>query len=181
MSLLFLFGLGYIFFKFFRIVIKLKQPIVFPITEEDLKSIRIQPKKTVSLPVLSQQKSGLFITGYALLFILLLLFFDLFEGSRLYAFYIIFIPLYFNFNQTWNLFAIVESGVLCGGRFVPWKKVHSYHFEPIDINNRFYGFSPKVNAGYELWVTTKFSEVSCIVTSEEVKEKLTGILDERIS
>lgn len=180
-SLLFLLGFGYIFYKFLRIVIKLKQPIVFPVTQEDLESIRIIPKKAVNLPILSHQKSGLLLTGITLLFILIILVLDIFKDSRLYSFFIIYIPFLFNFNQAWNLFTLVEEGVLCGGRFVLWKRIQSYHFKPIDVHSRFYGFSPEVNNGYELWITTKFSEVSCIVTSEDVKEKLAGILDERIS
>jgi len=79
----------------------------------------------------------------------------------------------------WNLFAVQEGGVLCGGRFLSWKKIQSYQFEPISPNQRLYGYNPEVNSGWELLIQTRLSAVSCIVTSEEVKEKLTRMLEEQ--
>ncbi|MCM3638950.1 hypothetical protein M3152_14700 [Sporosarcina luteola] len=168
-------------FRIFRLLIRMKQPVIFPVTEEDLQEIRIQPKKSVELPIINQQKTGLLWLGLTLLFLLILVVFDLLSTSKDLSYAVIPLLVLFTFNQVWNLFAIVENGVLCGGRFVSWKNIQSYHFEGIDQNHRFYGYSPEVNSGYELWITTKFSEVSCIVTSEAVKEKLAGILDGHVS
>ncbi|WP_252504373.1 DUF5673 domain-containing protein [Sporosarcina sp. Marseille-Q4943] len=180
-NILFLLLLGYLCFRFIRLIIKLKRPAVFPITEEDLKAIRRQPQKAVNLPVISEQKSGFFVMGVTLLGLLLLAVFKLQDSTIQTPYLIIPLVALINFNQSWNLFAIVEDGVLCGGRFVPWKRIQSYQFEQIDTNHRFYGYSPEVNSGYELKISTRFFEVGCIVTSEERKEKLTKILDARLS
>ena len=180
MSILFLLVLGYFCFRYVRLVIKIKQPAVFPVTEEELKAIRKQPQKPVSLPVLSHQKNSFILSGLTLVLLLMIAIYAL-NSTTGWPTFIIFIPALLNFNQFWNLFAIIEDGVLCGGRFVPWKSIQSYQFEPIDTNHRFYGYAPEVNSGYELKIKTKQSAVSCIVTSEEVKEKLAGILDARIS
>ncbi|MFS0689989.1 hypothetical protein AB1K89_12220 [Sporosarcina sp. 179-K 8C2 HS] len=180
-DILFLLLLGYLCFRFIRLFINLKQLAVFPISEEDLKAIRTQPQKVVNWPVISHQKSGLFVMGLTLLSLLILLVFKFLDSTIQITYYIIPLFALFNFNQAWNLFAIVEDGVLCGGRFLPWKSIRSYQFEQIDTNHRFYGYSPEVNSGYELEMKTQYSTVSCIVTSEAVKEKLTGILDARLS
>ncbi|MGN7387908.1 hypothetical protein [Sporosarcina sp. SAFN-015] len=164
-------------FRFFRLVIKMKQPTVFPVTEEDLQVIRVQPKKTIERPIISQQKSALTWLGFNLSIFLILAVYKLLDTTINLPYDFVFIWALIYFNHIWNLFAVVEDGVLCQGKFVSWKNIHSYHFEEIDQNHRFYGDSPEVNSGYELWIMTKYSEVSCVVTSEVVKEKLAGILD----
>ncbi|MCG7344908.1 hypothetical protein MHZ92_12240 [Sporosarcina sp. ACRSL] len=176
-DLLFLLVFGYLCYRFFRLAIKMKQPAVFPITEEDLKAIRTQPQKAVNKPLLSHQKIGLLMMGLTLLFLLIVVIFILLDSTIQTSYFIIPLLTLLNFNQFWNLFAIVEDGVLCGGRFVQWKSIQSFQFEPIDTNHRFYGYAPEVNSGHELKIKTKFTEVSCIVTSEAVKEKLTGLLE----
>lgn len=164
-------------FRFFRLVIKMKQPTVFPVTEEDLQAIRVQSKKTIERPVISQQKSALTWLGFNLSIFLILAVYSLLDTTINLSYAVPLILTLIYFNYIWNLFAIVEGGVLSGGKFVSWKNIQSYHFEEIDENHRFYGDSPEVNSGYELWIVTKYSEVSCVVTSVAVKEKLTGILD----
>lgn len=166
----------FLFFRLFRLILKMKQPTIFPVTEEDLQAIRVQPKKVVELPMILRQKTGLIWLGIYLLLMLIGVIYNL---LRNYNISFVIIPLYalFTFKHAWNLFAFVQNGVLCEGRFVPWKRIHSYHFEEVDENHHFYGYSPEVNSGYELWIMTKYSEVSCIVTSEAVKEKLTELLD----
>ncbi|MGG0668685.1 hypothetical protein [Sporosarcina koreensis] len=164
-------------FRFFRLVIKMKQPIVFPVTEEDLQAIRVQPKKTIERPIVFEQKSALKWLGFSLAIFLIMAVYNLLDTTIHLPSAYVFIWSLINFNHIWNLFAVVEDGVLCGGKFVSWKNIRSYHFEEIDKHHRFYGDSPEVNSGYELWIMTKYSEVSCVVTSEVVKEKLAGILD----
>lgn len=176
-DILFLLLFGYLCFWFYRLLIKMKKPLVFPVKEEDLKAVRRWPQKALDPPVISRQKSGLFVMGVALISLLLLLVFKLQDSTIQMPYYTIPFLVLLNFNQAWNLFAIVEDGVLCGGRFIPGKKIQSYQIIQIDMNHRFYGYSPEVNSGYELKIKTKLSGVSCIVMSEAVKEKLAGILD----
>lgn len=171
---------GYLLFRFFQLVIKMKQPAIIPFTEEDLKSIRRYPQKTVGLPILSQQKTGLFLMGVMLIGLLVLAVLKAQDHTIQSPYYIIPLLAILNFNQSWNLFAIVKDGVLCGGKFVPWMRIQSYQFVPIDSNHRFYGYVPEVNSGYELQIKTKFTGAYCIVTSETVKEKLAVILDNNI-
>jgi hypothetical protein len=76
------------------------------------------------------------------------------------------------------MFAVVDGGLLSGSRLIVWKKIKSFQFIPIDINHKYYGYSKEVNGGYELKVKGKIFSESCIVTSPEMKEKLTRILSE---
>jgi len=50
---------------------------------------------------------------------------------------------------------------------------------PIDIKHKYYGFSKEANDGYELKIKTNGFPISCVVTSIEMKEKLTSVLRER--
>ncbi|BAQ10870.1 hypothetical protein OXB_2399 [Bacillus sp. OxB-1] len=176
-GILFLLCLGYFYYRFFRLLIKMKQSAVFPKTEEDWRTIRKQPQKAVDLPGISHQKTGFFMNGLTLLFLTIFVIGNLFSSNTNWPAYLVFIPIFFNLSQVWNLFAIVKDGILSGGRFVPWKSIRSYHFVPIDTNHRFYGYSPEVNGGYELKIQTKRSAVSCIVTSETGREKVAEVLD----
>ena len=76
------------------------------------------------------------------------------------------------------MFAVVDDGLLSGSRLIVWKKIKSFQFIPIDINHKYYGYSKEVNEGYELKIEGKIFSESCIVTSPEMKEKLTRILSE---
>ena len=79
-------------------------------------------------------------------------------------------------KDVYSLFAFVEEGVISGFRFVPWGRITSFEYVPIDINHRFYGYAKEVNNSYELKMKTKFGSVSCVVLTEEMREKLTAIL-----
>lgn len=78
-----------------------------------------------------------------------------------------------------NLFAIVDDGILSGNRFISWNKIKDVQFIPIDMNHRFYGFNKEVNNGYELKVKGRFRSTSCVVMSDEMKDKLTEIISEK--
>ncbi|MDW0117205.1 hypothetical protein QTL97_09670 [Sporosarcina thermotolerans] len=94
---------GYVLFKFYRLKSKLKQAVVFPVTEEDLKAMRAQPKKALDLPVVAILLRG--ICGLGLLFLLFIVtvIYDLYDseviGWNHYAMFIV--PLLF-FNPAWN-------------------------------------------------------------------------------
>jgi len=155
----------------------MKQPAVYPKTEEEWRTIRKQPHKAVDLPGISHQKTGFFMNGLTLLFLTIFVIGNLFSSNTNWPAFLVFIPVFLNLSQVWNLFAIVEDGILSGGRFVPWKSIQSYEFVPIDTSHRFYGYSPEVNGEYELIIQTKRSTVCCIVTSETGREKVIEVLD----
>ncbi len=177
MSIVFLLFLGCFCFEFIRVLIKMKQPMLFPETKEEMVAIRKQPQKAVNLPTALHQKTGILLNAVTLLFVSSLVVFNLFSSNVHWTAYIIFIPALLTLGQAWNMFAIVKDGVLSGGRFVPWKHIRSYKFEPIDTNHRFYGYAPEVNSGYELKIETNRRSMSCLVTSETVKEKLVEVLN----
>lgn len=167
-------------YLYLRQIIKMNQTAAFPVTENDIKAIRRQPKAPIALPDISQQKTGLYLNGIVILILLFLLIAKILGYFSDWTYFSILFPMLLNFNQTWNVFAFMGDGVLCGGRFVPWKRIQSYEFEPIDKDHRFYGYVSEVNSGYELEIKTKLSSVNCIVTSEAAKEKLSGILDAQL-
>lgn len=45
---------------------------------------------------------------------------------------------------------------------------------------QFYGYSTEVNGGYELKISMKIFSTSCIVTSDEMKERLDRILTNHV-
>lgn len=180
-SLLGLTVLLYLGIWFVRVLIKMRQPVVFPITKQEWRAIRIHPQKSVSLPIISQQKAAVWIMALVISFFSVLALYYTLVAKQNWSIFVVFIPTLLNLTKLWNLFVVQEGGILCGGRFVPWKRIQSYQFIPIDMNHRYYGFSPELKDGYELMVHTKMSEVSCIVTTEAVKEKLIHMLDEHIT
>ncbi|WP_246943028.1 hypothetical protein [Bacillus pinisoli] len=78
-----------------------------------------------------------------------------------------------------HLFAVVEDGVLHGNRFVPWRQIQSFVFVPIYTLHMYYGYSQEVNDRYELILKKRLFTLSCIVASEEMKERLTQALSEQ--
>lgn len=85
-----------------------------------------------------------------------------------------------NSSNLLNGFAIVEDGLLSGGRFIPWRKIREFKFVPIDLNHKYYGYSQEVNQGYELKIKGRWITETCIVTTEEMKVKLTNILSDHV-
>jgi len=43
---------------YIRLLLKMRKPVVFPVTEEEWKAIRIRPEKPVGLPNVSNQRAG---------------------------------------------------------------------------------------------------------------------------
>ncbi|MCG7344885.1 hypothetical protein MHZ92_12125 [Sporosarcina sp. ACRSL] len=172
--------LGSQFITFFRIVRKMKQPVFFPDTEEDLKAIWNHSKKALELPIHSLTKRFFMWMGVLLLFLLLIVVLDIYDSAVGWGPYAMFVTNLLLINQyLWRIFVIVDDGVLCRGRFLPWKRIRSYHFEELHTNHPAY-HSPEISCAYELKIKTKYSSAKCFVTSEVVKEKITGLLDERL-
>ncbi|WLR42654.1 hypothetical protein LC087_18565 [Bacillus carboniphilus] len=128
---------------------------------------------------MSKQKKGMmFYTGFLLFLISFIIWEDTLES--ILPVYFIFLPTLFMSRQLLNLFAIKKTGVLYGNRFIPWRKFSSFEFRMIDKNHKFYGYSKEVNEGYELLLHKRGMSVRCFVTSEEMKEKLTKVLNQQI-
>ncbi|MGG0655515.1 hypothetical protein [Rummeliibacillus pycnus] len=176
LNIVFLIVIGYFCYKFIHLLIKLKKDKIFPITNEELIAIRTNPQKVVSLPTFSKQKIEIFLYIFILLFVIGMFIIGIVFKNFDASFYLlVFLPFSYSYNLL-NLFAIIDDGVLSGSRFVPWKKIKSFQFVPINLNHKYYGYSKEVNEGYELIMKEKFSTIRCIVTTDEAKEKLTKIL-----
>ncbi|WP_085993278.1 hypothetical protein [Oceanobacillus senegalensis] len=174
---IFLFTVVYYYcHQFILLLIKMEGSIL-P-TKKELESIRIRPEKTIDFPSFSQQKWGMIIYSISLLIVIIVLLLGAFvmDFGRFFQL-LLFIPL-FNLQTLLNLFAVVEGGILSGSRFVPWEKIKSFEFVRIDVNHKFYGYSKEVNNQYELVMKTRLFPVTCIVTRDDMKERLQTILTE---
>jgi hypothetical protein len=163
-------------YQFVIFMKKRKEVILMPATDEDRVAIRKYPQSKEN-----NQKEN--VTLYMLILAVITILFGLgfiLSNKSDWAFYLMLLLLLFNSSNLLNGFAIMEEGLLTEGRFIPWKRIKEFHFVPIDINHKFYGYSKEVNHGYELKIKGKFFGTSCIVTTEEMKEKLTGILSKHI-
>lgn len=178
MDILFLIVIGYLIYTFIQTLLKMKGKVILPITNEEVSTIRKYPEKPIEKPTFSNQKLGIILYSILILFVIVMfllgLWFDLFTWS---VYLLLLLPMA-NSNNLLNMFAIVEDGLLSGNRFISWNKIKSYRFLPIDINHKYYGYSKEANKGYELKIKTIGFPVSCIITSEEMKEKLDKILSE---
>lgn len=180
MNIFFLIVIGYYCYKFVQLLIKMKQEVVLPTTNEEIMYIRKYPQKTVNFPTYSKQKVGIIVYSLMLLYLIVMFIIGAANKNINWPFYLLlFLPLTHSYNLL-NLFAVVDDGLLCGSRFVAWKKIKSFHFVPIDANHKFYGYTKEVNDGYELKIRAKHFSLSCIVTSNKMKEKLTEILSEHV-
>lgn len=180
MSLLFFIIVGSVTFQFIQLLIMMKQEIILPTTNEELLAIRKYPLKTVDFPSYSKQRVGIIVYSVLLLVVVVLFFLGVFIFDFDWSLYLLmFLPLA-NSQNLLNLFAVVEDGLLIGRRFIVWKKIKSFQFIPIDPNHPFYGYSKEVNGGYELKISTKLFSTNCIVTSDEMKERLDRILTNHV-
>ncbi|MGD6943179.1 hypothetical protein ACQCT6_14265 [Cytobacillus gottheilii] len=179
MMVIFFLIIGFYAFKFLQLLVKMKQKPVLPLTIEDLQDIRKNPQTPVEFPSFSKHKTGLIIYALLLVYLSVMVWMGVFYWDLEWALYLcIFLPL-IHTNNLLNLFAVLNDGLLCGTRFIPWKNIKSFRFVEINQNHRFYGYGKEVNSGYELKIQTKFLPVSCIVTSERMKDKLTEIMVEK--
>ena len=156
----------------------MKRNVILPTMNEEIAAIRKHPQKTVDYPSFSKQKVGIIAYSCMILFVMVMFFAGAFLNEFNWSFYLLlFLPFSYS-HDLFNIFAVEEDGLLSGSRFIPWKNVKSFHFVPIDVNHKYYGYSKEVNNGYELKIKAKFFPISCIVTSNEMKEKLSRIISE---
>ncbi|MRG88082.1 DUF5673 domain-containing protein [Salinibacillus xinjiangensis] len=180
MNILVLVVLSYYTFHFIQVMVKMKNKMVFPSTDEEMAAIRKGPQKALDLPHYSKQKLGIIFYSVTLLFVTSMFIAGLLQDF-VWSFYLmIFVPLV-HVRDLFNMFGFVEDGVLSGSRFIPWEKIKSYSFVRIDVNHRFYGHSKEVNDRYELRIKSRLGTYSCVVLTDEVKEKMERILQERVA
>ncbi|UOQ84065.1 hypothetical protein [Gracilibacillus salinarum] len=180
LSLVFLFLISYYNYKLIQVLRKMKKQIILPTTSEELISLRRHPQQTVDFPSYSTQKTALFMYAFILLLLSIIFIYDLLS-NEFQSVYLVLIPAYIYSQQLFNLFAVVDDGIISGSRFIPWDKMKSFQLIPIDINHKYYGFEKEVNHnGFELKIKTGISSISCIITSKEMKTKLVQILNKKI-
>jgi len=164
-------------YRFITVLIKMKKEKVFPVDKVDIDSIKKYPDKKLFPPTYSGQKPAILIHSILLIFVTVMFilgaFYSMFNWT---LYFLIFLPIA-NSYQLFNLFAVLEDGILSGSQFIRWNRIKSCQFIPINIEHRFYGYSKTVNDGYELKIKMGFMTTSSFVTSLETKEKLQQILN----
>jgi len=180
MDILFVVVIIYYSYKFIQVLVKMKRKVIFPATTKEIVFIRKHPDKPLDLPTYSKQKVGIIFHVIVLLLVVVMFvlgaFFQLFDWP---LYLLLFLPMANSYNLL-NLFAIAEDGLISGSRFIAWRKIKSFQFVPIDINHKYYGYSKEANDGFELKIKTKIFSSSCVVTSDEMKDKLSDILSKHV-
>lgn len=167
-------------YRYILSLLKMKKGILFPATVEEMKAIRKYPQKSLDFPADPKRKTGIIIYFAVLLFIIALFIYGKITESVDWLLYpLLLLPL-INGENVLNLFAIQKEGILDRGRFVRWSRMRNYRFVSIDSNHKFYGHTDEVNGGYELIINTKGFPISCIVTTNEMKERLDLFLNKHI-
>ncbi|WP_249872406.1 hypothetical protein [Oceanobacillus saliphilus] len=170
----------YYTYRFVQVLMRMRQDIVLPVTVDEMASIRREPQKTVKAPNYSSQKAGIIFYILVLIYIIGMLFLVWqFRNDVVFLLYFLVMFPIFHLSNFLNLFAVTKDGILCGDCFASWKSIKSFEFVRIDITHNYYGFSSEVNDQYELRLKTRFRTLSCIVTTEEMKERLGDLMGER--
>lgn len=166
--------------RFVHLLLKLKGEVIFPVTAEDMASIRKYPQKLNKEPTYTSQKNGIII--YCLLFLYVFLMFSFimfFHPEPFITTYLLAMLPFLYSRNILRLFAVVDDGILCGARFITWKDIKSYKLLKIDVNHKFYGHDKEVNDQYELKIKTKFISHSCIITSQETLDRLRALFHDK--
>lgn len=174
-SLLLFAAISYYLFQFLRFLKKRKEKIMIPGTQEERAAIRKDPQSKKP-----HQKGNLMTYTFILTLIIALYGLGIAFSNDRWSFNFMLLLLLINSSNLLNGFAIVEDGLLSGGRFIPWRKIREFKFVPIDLNHKYYGYSQEVNQGYELKIKGRWITETCIVTTEEMKVKLTNILSDHV-
>lgn len=177
-----LFLLIVIYYSYYYIILitKMKKTALIPFGKNDLKTVRKFPQKSADAPVISKNKLGLTMYAAMLVFLIAMFIFGKYNMKFSWTYlYLLFIPL-INARDLLNVFAVYDDGFISGSKFVPWKKLQSFHFKKIDLNHKYFGYSQDVNEGYELILKTKMASHSFVVTEEEMKERLASIFEEHV-
>lgn len=179
-DILFLIVIGYFIFQFIMILIKMNHKTILPQNKEELAHIRKHPQRPAEFSTYSAQKVGIILYALMLVFVISMFF----AGSVLKQFewsvYLLLLVPLINSRDLFDIFAVVEGGLLSGSRFIAWNRIKSYRFVPINLNHKYYGYSKEVNDGDELIIKGRFFVTSCIITSPETKDKITQILSEHV-
>ncbi|WP_026907338.1 hypothetical protein [Paucisalibacillus globulus] len=172
---------GYHIVNFAKVLGRMNEKTMFPIDDYEVSEIRIIPEKPLDPPTYKAQKWGIIVYAIILVFLLVVFFIAAsFKLDQWSVLLILLLPLIHSRNLM-NMFVLSEDGILTGGEFIPWKSLTSFEFKRIDINHKYYGYSKDVNdTGYELVIKKRFFSISCIVLTDEMKEKLTRRLSEHI-
>lgn len=178
LDLFFLLVIGYFSFEFYKVLDKMKKKVILPSTADELGMIRKHPQKQSYPPTYASQKVGIIIYILVLLYVMSMFIAGTFFNNFNWSFYLlVFLPLGYSYDLL-NQFAFTEDGVLCGSRFVAWKKVKSYTFIPINLNHKYYGYSKEANDGYELKIKSKFRTFSCVITSDNMRNRVEETIKE---
>lgn len=184
LELIFFIVIGYYIYHFIQVLLRMGQHVVLPVSEAEMSAIRKHPEKRIDLPTFQKQKVGILLYCGVLLFVVIMFILIFYyrnpEENFNWALYLTLL-LPFSYTDVLNLFAIQKDGILAGNKFIPWEKIKSYQFIPIDMNHRFYGYDREANNGYEMKIKGKFRSYNCVVMTEEMKEKLEWILDDKIN
>src|SRR5699024_4446221 len=106
MNILFFIVIAYLGYKFIQVLIKMKQKVILPTTNEERAAIRKIPGKEVDLPIYSKQKIGIIIYSFMLLFVIAVFVFGILSYNFVWSFYLLFfLPLSYSYNLL-NLFNI---------------------------------------------------------------------------
>jgi hypothetical protein len=126
-------------------MIKMRKNKILPTTNEEIAAIRKYPRKVADAPTFSKQKVGIIIYLIVLVFVITMYLIGTFQVELDWSlFLLLFIPL-INAYNLFNLFAVVEDGLLSGNRFIHWKKLKSFRFVPINFNHKYYGYADEIN------------------------------------
>lgn len=177
-DIIFLIIIIFIVQNFVRLLWRMRDESPYPLTKNEAATIRMHPEKPVDLPTYSEQKSGIIMYSAILAFITLVFFLCIIFKNEYWVYWLFLVPLYSSGDML-NLFAVSKDGILKGNRFISWKNIQSFEFVPIDINHKYYGFSKEANSGYELKMKTKGFPVSCVITSQKMKDKLEQFISDQ--
>ena len=173
--------IGFYSYRFIQVLLKMKQKVILPKTNEEAAVLRKHPGETVTVPEFTKQKTGIIIYSLILFFVIGMLFLEMVTHTFGWAIYLlIFLPISHSYNLL-NLVAVVKDGLLIGNQFIAWSKIKSFYFVRIDINHKYYGHSKEVNEAFQLKVKTKFISASCIITSSEMKDRLDKIVSDQVN
>ena len=171
-----------IVYRFFVLLTKMKQPIIYPVREEEQSSLRVYPQNIIQSPRPNQQKAGIVLYLLMILYLVAVIILEYYFKSISWPLlFLAFVP-YFQLQQVFNMFAVVEGGILCVGRFIHWQSIKVYEWTEINQNHRFYGYGEEVNHGYELRFKLKplYFPAYVVVTDKKVKQRLTELLDQQM-
>ncbi|RDW18301.1 hypothetical protein CWR48_12020 [Oceanobacillus arenosus] len=165
-------------YRFIHILVKMKQKIVLPASDNELAVIRKFPQKIIKAPTYSEQKGGIITYVVILVYVITMFSLGQFYLEFYWTLYLLLMLPMLQFSKLLNMFAITDEGIICGARFIAWRKMKSFEFVLIEVNHRFYGYSTEVNNQHEIIIKTRFETFRCVITSEEMMGKLRTILSE---